>query len=236
MDVRDIVSGALLYPLQNIKALVIFIILGIIAGVIGGLSIMDFLFTLIGLNDIINGGLSIIKIILFSIVLLLILGYMLDIVKWGINCRTDSPNIDIVRQVSNAIKLIIVIIVYFAIPFICYFILGIFFQPWLTSLITIILFVIFGLAEIMAKCRLAKHDNLGEALAIREAINDIFRVGLTKIAITFVILIVSWFVINTITAVIMYYNQTVGGILWGIFGVYTIFFYYRATGLLYSEL
>ena len=47
---------------------------------------------------------------------LLISGYGLDIVKYGIERREDGPGIDIVRQILNAIKLIIVSFVYYIIP------------------------------------------------------------------------------------------------------------------------
>lgn len=236
MDISDIISDALLYPLQNIKALVIFVVLGIIAGIIGGESIVDFLLTVFGLNNLVDSGISILEILIFAVVLLLILGYMLDIIKWGINRRVDSPGIDILRQVSNAVKQIIVSAVYFCIPIILYFILGLIFQKWLAWLIFIVIFIAFTFAEVMATCRLAKTERLSDALDIKESVNDFFRIGLSKIVVTIVLLIVIELVITLVTGVVTYYNSTIGGILWGIFGVYVIFFYNRATGLLYSNI
>ena len=86
----------------------------------------------------------------------------------------------------------------------------------------------------MAKCRLAKSDNLGEALAVGEAIGDISRVGLGKIIAT-VILVVVILIIAAIVLVYLYkLNSTIGAVLIGIFSVYFVFFYNRAIGLLYS--
>ena len=87
----------------------------------------------------------------------------------------------------------------------------------------------------MAKCRLAKTDSLGEALAIGEAIGDISKVGLGKIIATvvviFVILVIVAFIIGLISSV----SDIVGSVLLGIFAVYFVFFYNRAIGLLYSD-
>lgn len=87
----------------------------------------------------------------------------------------------------------------------------------------------------MAKCRLAKTDSLGEALAIGEAIGDISRVGLGKIIATVLVIIVVLVIAAFILALIGNLNGTIGGILVGIFAVYFVFFYNRAIGLLYGE-
>ena len=101
----------------------------------------------------------------------------MDIVKFGIERRADGPGIDFGRQVSNAIKLLIVSIVYYVVPAVIIFILGLFLRDWIMTIISLILVILFALANFMAKCRLAKSDSLGEALAIGEAIGDISRVG-----------------------------------------------------------
>ena len=73
---------------------------------------------------------SIIGIIVFILVLFLIEGYALDIVKYGIERRADAPGIDIGRQISNAIKLVIVDIVYYIVPAIIIFVLGLKYKYW----------------------------------------------------------------------------------------------------------
>ena len=162
-------------------------------------------------------------------------GYALDIIKYGIERRSDGPGIDIGRQISNAAKLIIVSIVYYIIPAIIIFILSLFLKNWILAIISIILIITFALAQFMAKCRLAKTDKLGDALAIGEAIGDISRVGLGKIICTVIIVVLLLVIVSVIIAFISNINGTIGSIILGIFSVYYIFFYNRAIGLLYSD-
>ena len=237
MGVGDIIGDALVYPFSNIKALVLYVVLGIIAGIIGGAAVLSIAtaMTSTGAAGFAFSGLSIVGVIVFILILFLIEGYGLDIIKYGIERRADSPGIDFGRQVSNAVKLIVVSIVYYIVPAIIVFILGLFLRDWILLIITIILFIVFALANFMAKCRLAKTDNLGDALAIGEAIGDISRVGVGKIIATvvviFVILVIVAFIIGLISSV----SDIVGSVLLGIFAVYFVFFYNRAIGLLYSD-
>lgn len=210
-------------------------ILGIIAGIavigtvgamIVGMSDNNFL-TMIG-SGIIGG-------IVTLIVGFVISGYELDIIKYGIERDNGSPNLDFVRQFINGVKLFVVNIVYFIIPIIVGAILFVIFQDWLYGLITAILFIIFALAALMGQCRLAKTENLGNALSIGEAIGDITRVGIVKLILFIIVVFIIVFILALIVGFISQLNSIVGGILTGILGVYIIFFVSRATGLLYSD-
>ena len=237
MGVGDIIGDALAYPFSNIKALVLYVVLGIIAALIGGAAVLSLAasFSSQGLAGYAFSGLSIVGIIVFILVLFLIEGYGLDIIKFGIERRADSPGIDIGRQISNAIKLIVVSIVYYIVPAIIIFVLGLFLRDWILLIISIILVIVFALANFMAKCRLAKTDSLGDALAIGEAIGDISRVGLGKLIATVIVIAIILIVVAIILAFISNWNATIGSVLLGIFSVYFVFFYNRAIGLLYSE-
>ena len=237
MGVGSIIGDALAYPFSNIKALVLYVVLGIIAAIIGGTALLTIAasFSTKGLAGFAFSGLSIVGVIVFIIVLFLIEGYALDIIKYGIERRTDSPGIDLARQVTNAIKLIVVSIVYYVVPAIIIFILSLFLRDWILTIIGIILVIVFALANFMAKCRLAKSDSLGDALAIGEAIGDISRVGFGKIIATVIVIFIILLIIAVIIAFITNMNNTLGSILLGIFSVYFVFFYNRAIGLLYSE-
>ena len=237
MGIGDIIGDAIAYPFSNIKALVLYAILGIIAGIIGGASLISIAasFSSQGIAGFAFSGLSIVGIIVLILVIFLIEGYALDIIKFGIERRSDSPGIDFGRQVSNAIKLIIVSVVYYIIPAIIIFVLGIFLRDWILTIISIILIIIFALANFMAKCRLAKTDDLGDALAIGEAIGDISRVGFGKIIATVLVIFIILVIIAFIIGLISNANATIGNILLGIFSVYFVFFYNRAIGLLYSD-
>jgi len=236
MGVGSIIGDALAYPFSNIKALVLYVVLGIIAAIIGGASLLTIAasFSTKGLAGFAFSGLSIVGVIVFIIVLFLIEGYALDIIKYGIERRTDSPGIDLARQVTNAIKLIVVSIVYYVVPAIIIFVLSLFLKDWILAIIGIILIIVFALANFMAKCRLAKSDSLGDALAIGEAIGDISKVGFLKIIATVLVIIIILLIVSFIIAFISGLNNTVGSILLGIFSVYFVFFYNRAIGLLYA--
>ena len=237
MSVGDIISDALAYPFQNIKALVIFMVLGIIAAIVGGTTIITIAtsFSTVGFSSFALGGVGIIEMIIFILVLFLIEGYGLDIVKFGIERRADGPGIDFTRQISNAIKLIVVTVVYYVIPVVIIFILQLFLKDWIMTIIRIILVILFALANFMARCRLAKSDDLGDALAIGEAIADISRVGLGKLLATVVLVVIIAIIIVVLIGIIGGINDTVGDILFGIFLVYLVFLYNRAIGLLYSD-
>ncbi len=237
MGVGDIIGDAISYPFKNIKALVLYVVLGIIAGIIGGATVFSVAAAVStkGLGGFAFSGLSIVGFIVFILVLFLIEGYALDIVKYGIERRDDSPGIDFGRQVLNALKLIVVTIVYYVVPAIIIFVLGLFLREWILFIISIIVFIVFALANFMAKCRLAKSDSLGEALAIGEAIGDISRVGLGKLIATFIVIAVVLVIVAFVIGFISGLNATVGSVLLGIFAVYFTFFYNRAIGLLYSE-
>ena len=237
MNIGEIISDALVYPFNNIKALVLYVVLGIIGAIIGGAAIFGIAgaFSTTGLASVGFDIMGIVGIIVFVLILFLISGYTLDIIKYGIERRADGPGIDIGRQISNAFKLIIVDIVYFIVPIIIAFVLGLFLRDWLLIIISIILFILFALANFMAKCRLAKSDSLGEALAIGEAIGDISKVGLGRIIGTVIVIAIILIIVSFIIGLITNANNTIGSILLGIFSVYFLFFYNRAIGLLYSN-
>ena len=237
MGIGDIIGDALAYPFQNVKALLLYVVLGVIAAIIGGGAVLSLAatYTSKGLGGYAFGGLSIVGIILFVLVLFLIEGYGLDIIKFGIERRNDAPGIDIGRQISNAIKLVVVSIVYYVIPAIIIIVLGLFLRDWILTIISIILVIVFALANFMAKCRLAKTDSLGNALAIGEAIGDISRVGVGKIIATVILIMLILVIVSIIIAFVINLNNIIGSILLGIFVVYFVFFYNRAIGLLYAE-
>lgn len=236
MEITEIIGDALVYPLNNVKSLILYVIIGAITGILGGASLIAMATQVSSNNVVVAGGFGFIGILVMIIGSLLISGYGLDIVKYGIERRDDGPGIDIVRQVLNAIKLIVVSFVYYIIPaivaWLLFTLLG---KGILTLIIVAIIYIVFAFAQFMAVCRLAKYDSLGEALSIGEAIGDISKVGMLKVLITVIAVFIIGFIIAFICALIYNYHNIIGGLLLGIFGVYAIFFYNRAIGLLYSE-
>ena len=231
MDLSEIIGDAITYPLHNIKSLIIFMIIGIVGGLLSGMSIVGMLAAVTGQNAVAAGGFGIIGLLIG------IIAYTLDIVKFGIERREDGPGIDFVRQIVNAIKLIVVNIVYYIVPAIIVWLLTTLLgNGILTLIIAFIVAVVFTFMQIMAICRLAKYDSLGEALAFGEALGDLSKAGgILKVLATIIVIFIIAIIIAFIIGIILNYNATIGGILLGIFGVYFIFFSNRAIGLLYSE-
>lgn len=235
MNIGEIISDALVYPLHNIKSLIIYVILGILIGVAIGGTVAIYSVGAASQNIFAILGSSILTIIVSLLLGFFISGYQLDITKYGIERRDDGPGIDFVRQFFNGFKLFIVSVVYLIIPLIIAAIVSLIFQNWLSILISVIVTIIFSFALIMGQCRLAKTDDLGYALSIGDAIGDISKVGFGKIIALIIVMFIIIFILFAIAGAIQQLNTTLGGIILGILGVYTVFFIARATGLLYSD-
>lgn len=237
MEIGEIISDSLRYPINNIKALIIYVILGIVSCLVLALTGVG-----VGAGAAANsaaaiGIVGIVGIIIFLIIYLLILGYELDIIKIGIERRDDAPEIDIARQITNGIKWYITCFIYMLIPTVIMIILS-YLNQTLGLIVGIILFIIAAFALLMAQCRLAHTDSLGEALNIPEAVKDISEVGIIKIIAVFLILFVLGIVVLLILSLFGALGDVgacIGAILSGIFSVYLSFAIFRASGLLYSN-
>ena len=234
MELMEIFSDALVYPFNNIKALIIYLVLGIILGiaVFGTITAIGVSYAAENIFALIGSG--ILGIIIALIIAFFIVGYELDIIKFGILRDFGAPKIDFVRQFINGVKVAVVYIVYMIVPIIIGSLLAIIFQHWISQIIVTILSIIFSLALIMAECRLAKTEELGSALAIGEAIGDISRVGIVKLILFIILVFIISLILYFIVFAIGKWNSLLGGILFGVVGIYLTFFVARATGLLYS--
>ncbi|MBR0272108.1 MAG: DUF4013 domain-containing protein [Methanobrevibacter sp.] len=235
MDIAEIFKDSLSYPLHNIKSLVVFAILGIIAAIASGSTLIGILTGVAAENVAALLGSAFLGVIITAFIAFVISGYELDIVKYGIERSDESPSIDVIRQFFNGFKLMIVSIVYYIIPYVIVLILSIFFKHWVISVIAFILYVIFALAQFMAQCRLAKTEDLMDALAFGQAIADISRVGILKLLVFIIVVAIIAAILIFVATALMQWNTIVGGIILGIVAVYLVFFVGRATGLLYSE-
>ncbi|RAP44977.1 MAG: hypothetical protein BZ135_07070 [Methanosphaera sp. rholeuAM6] len=244
MDISEIIKDALVYPTENIKALIIYLLLGLIVGIVsvftglGGIVAMS--------SQELRAGLvvGIIGIIVIIALYLLILGFSLDIIKYGIKRSSDAPEIDFVRQVSDGLKYIIVSVVYMIIPIIIAAILSMVIDQGIAILIGIILMIIVAFILTMAICRLAQTDSLGYALDFKGAIDDLTQIGVGKVVGTIIgsgiVGIVIVMLISFVLALILsIFNSstltsTVVPIVSSILDAWLVFYVNRATGLLYS--
>lgn len=235
MELGEIFTDALVYPFNNIKALILYLVLGIILGIAlsGTIVAMASGVAVNNLWAVIGSG--IIGFIVALVLGFMITGYELDIIKLGIERSSNGPEIDLIRQFFNGIKVFVVQIVYMIIPIIIAAILAIIFQHWLAAIINFIVSVVFSLALMMAQCRLAKTEDLSDALSIGEAIGDISKVGIVNLLIFIIAVSLITIVLLFIGGLIAQWNSIVGGILIGIVTIYLVFFSGRALGLLYSN-
>ena len=236
MEIIEILTDALSYPLQNVKAFIIYGILGIIFGVVFGAAVGILAVSFATQNILATIGAGVLGFIVILLIGFVVLGYQLDIIKYGIERSDRAPEIDFVRQFINGFKLFVVNFVYLLIPIIISSILAIFLQHWISIIINFIVGLIFGFALLMGECRLAKTEDILHALSVGGAISDIGKIGIAKVVILMVLIAIIVLVLFFVAGLISNINSTIGGILLGIFGVYATFVTGRAAGLLYSEI
>ncbi len=236
MEIGEIITDALTYPFNNIKALVIYAVLGIVAAfvlVLTGVSVG----TGIGINSASLGVLGFVGIIITILIYLLIMGFGLDIIKIGIDKGDGSPDIDFGRQVANGIKLLIVTIIYLIIPFIITA-LVMYINNTLGLIVGTILIIVFAFALYMGQCRLADTEDLAYSANIIEAIKDALSIGIVKILAVIILLIIIGFILTLIVSIFNNFGSVgtfIGALLQGILSIYLTFVQYRAIGLLYSD-
>ena len=103
------------------------------------------------------------------------------------------------------------------------------------SIIGFILLIVFALLLLIAQCRFAKTESLGDALNFGEVINDIKEIGIVKVIAVLIIVAVIGFILNLIGSGIGQVSEIVGSILTSLFTLYCAFLQNRAYGLLYSD-
>lgn len=231
MEINEIIMDSIIYPSKNIKALGIYMLISVIIGIV---------FVATGLGSIASAdGVNIVVAIIGLIILLalvfLVSGYMLDITKYGIERRNDSPEVDFVNQVSNGIKYFIISFVFLLIPSIVFILSG---DNLLLLIVSMILYILFGLFLYMAQSRLAQTGDLGHAINIKGAYDDLMKLGFTKVLITVVVVSL---IVSIITGIISAVFGVLGSellttIVTSIAEIYLLFFENRAIGLLYSDI
>ena len=64
MDVTEIIGDAIVYPAKNIRSLIIYVIIGIVTALLGGLSLLGMMASASGNNVLAAGGLGFIGILI----------------------------------------------------------------------------------------------------------------------------------------------------------------------------
>ena len=278
MEIMEIIQEAFIFPSKNLEKLAIYIVVLFVVGLLlgGGVAITSIGYSAGQVGYV---ALSAIFIILGIIAALIISGYQLGILKSGIDHAPEAPSFDWKNDFINGIKLLIVSIVYYIVPFIIVVIIALitnlpgqfmniaqkaavapanvsavangtaatsvvisdsaaaaFTTSFaITSLVAIVLFIIFAFLLTMAESRLANTGSLGEALNIPEAFRDLGRIGYGKVIATVLLVIIIVAVISGILGYISSYVSILS-ILSIVVTPYLAFFSQRATGLLYSDI
>ena len=113
MEIMEIIKDSLMFPANNIMALVLYIIITLVLGVlIGGVAVCSIM-------AFDQSFYAIFAAILFIIALVMgfiLAGYEIDIIKSGIDMEDEAPGFDWKNDIIRGIKAIIVTIIYFIIP------------------------------------------------------------------------------------------------------------------------
>lgn len=243
MELGEIIKDAVTYPTSNLKALLVYLLLGLLVGIIEVLTGITGIATL----DINFGAgivLGIIGIVLIICILLLMLGFSTDVIKLGINRSSDAPEIDLARQISNGIKYIVVSIVYMVIPILIIVVLGYIFQYQIVIVLGVIVAVIFAFALTMAICRLAKTEDLLDAVNVEQSIADLRAIGVGKVVITMIVATIVGMIIvmalSFVLAILLNFapdlTTAAVAIVSAILDAWLLFYENRVMGLLYSDI
>ena len=113
MNITEIIKDAFVFPSKNLKMLLIYIILSLLAGIFGIGGIVVYLIGFISAEAFLWGGLAV---ILSMIIGWLLSGYQISVIKSGIDQSDDVPQFVWWDNFITGFNNFIVSIVYFIIP------------------------------------------------------------------------------------------------------------------------
>lgn len=243
MELGEIITDALAYPTKNIPALLIYIVFGVLIGLVAvatGLGSFA-----LGQNNVAAGGiLAVLGIIIIIALLFFLLGFSLDIIKFGIDRRDDAPGVDFQRHLINGMKYLLIAIVFFILPIIVTMLLFFIFSTWLATVLGVILTIIFMFAFAISTCRLANTEDIGDALNYNGIMDDFNRIGFSKIILTIVVsviigvavVLIITFIVGLIVAALRspQLASWIIPIVSAVLNTWVLFYSNRVMGLLYS--
>lgn len=199
----------------------------------------------------------IISIVVFLLVSIFLGGYQLDIVKVACEQDEEMPVFNPKENVKNGLKAIIVYLVYYVIAgiisTICAFTATIFLATgeqvavilaMIINLISIIIDILITWIFSMSLTRLAYYSSLNEGLELKEAYNDLRKIGLLNMLVFVIVMglilgIISIIALGAVTSIIQTFDDMVFDILiflvTGLLVSYLGVVFSRAMGLLYSK-
>lgn len=236
MNLGSIFSNAIRYPFGDYKKL---LMVGIII-LITGLPQLAITY---GVDSTVILVLYVIELI-FGI---LLAGYYVSVVRNGAHYSDEIPDLDFVKNFKDGLKSIVISFIYLIIPTVIV-VLVIFFTGAIgasldhigTSLIisilvAVILYILFGILEIVAIARFAYYDDWGEALSIGTVYDDAKSIGFFNI-IVFLFVMILVCIVLAVVSLLLGLIPYVGAIIsYLVVESYTVLFAGNAIGLFYSE-
>ena len=113
MDVTEIIKDAFLFPSKNIRILLIYFVLSIVAGAFSTIGIVLYVLGFISPECFLWGGIAVIFSMLIGWVLS---GYLISVIKSGVDLDEEVPVFEWWDNFSTGFNHFIVSIVYFLIP------------------------------------------------------------------------------------------------------------------------
>lgn len=209
MDLAGIIINSVKYPIKNIAKLPIICILFVLIALVPIGRLLD------------NNYILLIGVIGFFAFLLIVPGYFLNIVKKGSMESSLFPSFNLVENIRDSIKVLILRMVYMIVPVLVFFIVlstlgpaGINFIndfqiPSFLATFGLIIFVIlityliFEFLLFFAKARLAYLNSLSEALKVHKVIGDIRNIGIFNIIKWMIFMAILMIVVSVVSSLVM---------------------------------
>ena len=209
MDLARLVSNSFKYPFRNIKKLPVICILFILISIIPIGMLSD------------NNYITAIGVIAFFLFIMLVPGYFLSIVKLGSNQSAMLPSFNIINNIYDSVRVLLLRIVYMIVPAAVFYIALTTLGPasrdllfnfripeflatvGLVLVLLLIVYLVFEFLLFFAKARLAYLNSLKEALKINEVIGDIRNIGIVNIIKWLIVMAILLNVITFVTSFVI---------------------------------
>jgi len=248
MKFTRIISNSFKVPFRNYKNLALFCVLFVL-GLVGYVG-----------NVINNSLIMQIGLVTFIVLALIVPGYLLSVVREGTDDSDKLPSLNIVKNIVDTLKLVLLNIVFMLIPSIVSFALllptgmvaisnwdsifsvnnvgtsNFFTMALIIFIVIFLLYFIFLIFEYVAMARFAHYDSLTEALSLRKVYSDIREIGVLKTVGLIVVMGIIVIIITRI-ALLLLLIPYVGVVIYLclIIPLFSVIFYY-SLGLLYSDI
>lgn len=209
MDLSKIILNSIKYPFKNIAKLPIIFILFILIAIIPIGKLLN------------NNYMMLIGGIAFFVFILIVPGYFLNIIKIGSRESAMFPSLNLVNNIYDSIRVLVLRMVYMIVPVAMFFILLSTVAPasfnllndfkilsflatfGLLLVIILVTYLIFEFLLFFAKARLAYHNSLSEALKVNKVIEDIRNIGIFNIIKWVVAMIVLAIVVSVVSSFVI---------------------------------